>query len=117
MFDPAGVAVASWRSLKDGTQPLPTGAFLTARMWLRYGHFVHDAMDALAPCFAGSAANPRYGLGWWLSPLAARPDIVYASGAGGQALYLIPSARTIVVRFGASASFKHDAFLKRLLVP
>ena len=70
----------------------------------------------LAPCFTGSAANPRYGLGWWLSPLPrTRPDIVYASGAGGQALYLTPSARTIVVRFGASASFKHDAFLKRLL--
>ena len=40
---------------------------------------------------------------------------MYASGAGGQALYLIPSEDAVVVRFGAAASFKHDAFLKRLL--
>ncbi len=115
VLDPAGVAVASWRTLKDGTQPLPTGAFLTAREWLRWGSYVLGARDELAPCFVGSTANPRYGLAWWLSPLATHPDIVYASGAGGQALYLIPSENAVVVRFGASASFKHDAFLKRLL--
>jgi CubicO group peptidase (beta-lactamase class C family) len=117
VLDPAGVAVASWRSLKDGTQPLPTGAFLTAGAWLRWGRYVLDARAELAECFVGSGANPRYGLAWWLSPLPARPDIVYASGAGGQALYLIPSEDAVVVRFGAAASFKHDAFLKRLLAP
>jgi CubicO group peptidase (beta-lactamase class C family) len=115
VLDPAGVDVASWRSLKDGTQPLPTGAFLTAQAWLRWGTYVLGARAELAECFVGSAANPRYGLAWWLSPLATRPDIVYASGAGGQGLYLIPSEKAVVVRFGASASFKHDAFLKRLL--
>ena len=31
VLDPAGVAVAAWRTLADGTQPLPTGASLTAR--------------------------------------------------------------------------------------
>lgn len=115
VLDPAGVAVASWRTLKDGTQPLPTGAFLTAHAWLRWGRYVLAAREELTPCFVGSTANPRYGLAWWLSPLAAHPDIVYASGAGGQALYLIPAEDAVVVRFGASASFKHDAFLKRLL--
>ncbi len=115
VLEPAGVTVSSWRTLKDGTQPLPTGAFLTARAWLGWGGYVLGARDGLAACFAGSAANPRYGLAWWLSPLPAHPDVVYASGAGGQALYLIPSQEAVVVRFGASASFKHDAFLKRLL--
>jgi CubicO group peptidase (beta-lactamase class C family) len=115
VLGPAGVAVASWRTLKDGTQPLPTGAFLTAHDWLRWGAYVSGARAELAACFAGSAANPRYGLAWWLSPLASHPDIVYASGAGGQALYLVPSEDSVVVRFGAPASFKHDAFLKRLL--
>ena len=115
VLDPAGVDVASWRALKDGTQPLPTGAFMTARNWLRWGTYVLGARDELAACFAGSAANPRYGLAWWLSTVPARPDVVYASGAGGQALYVIPSESVVVVRFGASASFKHDAFLKRLL--
>ncbi len=115
VLDPAGVAVASWRTLKDGTQPLPTGAFLTARDWLRWGAYVSGVRGELAECFTGSAANPRYGLAWWLSPLAAYRDIVYASGAGGQVLYIIPGENAVVVRFGASASFKHDAFLKRLL--
>ncbi|BDE07300.1 hypothetical protein WPS_25760 [Vulcanimicrobium alpinum] len=119
ILDPAGVAVASWRSLADGTQPLPTGAFLTARAWLTYGAFVRDggtaggreivARASLARCFAGSAANPRYGLGWWLAD-----GVVYASGAGGQGLYIVPDADTAIV-FGNASSYKHDAFLKRLL--
>jgi hypothetical protein len=41
--------------------------------------------------------------------------VVYASGAGGQAMYVVPSADAVVVKFGGSASYKHDAFLKRLL--
>jgi CubicO group peptidase (beta-lactamase class C family) len=125
ILDRIGVRIAPWRKLPDGTSPLPTGATVTARAWLQYGRFVLDrgrkdgetivAQDALARCFAGSAANPRYGLCWWLSPLANHPDIVYASGSGGQALYVIPAADAVVVHFGDSSSFKHEAFLKRLL--
>jgi CubicO group peptidase (beta-lactamase class C family) len=124
LLDPIGLQVGSWRSLKDGTQPLPTGAFLTAREWLKFGRLVLArgvwqgtalvSEASLAPCFAGSAANPRYGLGWWLRPIPAPPDIVHASGSGGQAMYVIPSAGAVVVKFGQSASYKHDAFLKRL---
>ena len=154
LLDPIGLHVGAWRSLKDGTQPLPTGAFLTAREWLKFGRLVLEpgikaladdqfpektrelkarfaagtALEdlvpeafalvreaSLAPCFEGSSANPRYGLGWWLRPIATPPDIVHASGSGGQAMYVIPSAAAIVVKFGQSASYKHDAFLKRLL--
>jgi CubicO group peptidase (beta-lactamase class C family) len=125
ILDPIGLRVASWRTLKDGTLPLPTGAFLTAREWRTFGVLVRDGgrwekktivpRAALARCFEGSGANPRYGLGWWLSPLAAHPDVVYASGAGGQALYVVPSAGAVVVKFGGASSYKHDAFLKRLL--
>jgi len=127
ILDPIGLRVGSWRTLKDGTQPLPTGAFLTAREWLKFGELVRDRGawngttvvrdGSLASCFAGSQANPRYGLGWWLSPLADRPDVVYASGSGGQALYVVPSANAVVVKFGNAPSYKHDAFLKRLLAP
>ena len=124
ILDPIGLRVASWRTLRDGAQPLPTGAFVAAREWLKYGVLVRDRgrwgdrvivrEASLARCFEGSTANARYGLGWWLSPLPAHPDVVYASGAGGQAMYVIPSADAVVVRFGGSSSFKHDAFLKRL---
>lgn len=114
ILDPAGVRIASWRVLKDGTQPLPTGAFLTPANWRKYGELMRENEREYAPCFVGSAANPRYGLGWWLAPPGTPEDLRYASGAGGQALYVVPSQRAVVVRFGESASFKHDAFLKRL---
>jgi CubicO group peptidase (beta-lactamase class C family) len=115
VLDAAGVQLAAWRSLSDGTQPLPTGASLTARNWLAYARYVSRERKRFAECFAGSQANPRYGLGWWLGAAGAPADLFYASGAGGQALYAMPSLETIVVRFGKSNSYKHEAFLKRLL--
>lgn len=114
ILDPAGVAVASWRTLADGTQPLPTGASLTAADWLRYGRFVLRERAAFDACFHGSPANARYGLGWWLGSPGAPSDLFYASGSGGQALYVAPSLDLAIVHFGKSASYKHDALLKRL---
>jgi CubicO group peptidase (beta-lactamase class C family) len=124
LLDPIGVSIGAWRSLKDGTLPLPTGAFLSAREWLKFGRFVLDGgrwngkplvrETSLASCFIGSTANAHYGLGWWLRPIEAPPGIVHASGSGGQAMYVIPPEGTVVVKFGQSASYKHDAFLKRL---
>jgi CubicO group peptidase (beta-lactamase class C family) len=113
VLDPAEVRIAAWRSLGDGTQPLPTGASVTARDWLAYARYVLRERSQLSPCFEGSKANPRYGLGWWLGAAGAPEDLFYASGAGGQALYVVPSLDTIVVRFGKSNSYKHEAFLKR----
>jgi len=125
ILDPIGLRVGTWRALKDGTHPLPTGAFITAREWLKFGVLVRDRgrwagktivpADALARCFTGSRANPRYGLGWWLSPLPNHPEIVYASGSGGQAMYVLPPENAVIVKFAASSPWKHDAFLKRLL--
>ena len=110
VLDRAAVKVGSWRTLASGTKPLPTGAFVAATEWAKYGRFVL-ATPSLATCFAGSSVNPKYGLGWWLGS----DGVAYASGSGGQALYLIPNERAVVVKFGRSSSYKHDAFLKRLL--
>ncbi len=116
LLKPAGVEIASWRRLADGTQPLPTGAFLTARNWLAYGEYVLTHRDEFAECFKGTTVNPRYGLSWWLAAPGANPDAIYASGSGGQALYMLPSSRLVAARFGGGGSFKHEAFLKRLHV-
>ena len=116
ILDPIGVQIEQWRALKDGTHPLPTGAFLTPHAWLAYGRYICRSRPVLAQCFNGTEVNPKYGLGWWLHPLA-EPDIVYASGAAGQALYIIPSLDLVVVHFGKSNSWRHETFLNRLLEP
>jgi len=115
VLDPAGIEIASWRTLRDGKQPLPTGAALSATAWGRYGQSVLAQRERLAPCFIPTPANPRYGLGWWLSPLPSAPDVLYASGSGGQTLYIIPAQRAVIVKFAKSASSDHAAFLRRLL--
>lgn len=115
VLQPAGSVAAAWRTLKDGTQPLPTGAFLTARNWLAYGSYMLAHRAEFAACFAGSRVNARYGLGWWLGSAHAHRDLVYASGAGGQGLYLVPSLDLVAVRFGKGRSYKHEAFARALL--
>ncbi len=116
VLEPIGLQIGDWRRLKDGTQPLPTGAFVAAREWLKFGRYIASNWSRFAACFVGSAANPRYGLGWWLQPAGILDQVVYASGSGGQALYIIPSRNLIAVHFGKSPSWKHETFLKRLLL-
>ena len=111
VLEPASVKVAQWRKLADGTHPLPTGATLSAQDWLAYGRYVLRQRAGLAECFEGSTANARYGLGWWLGA----SGIAYASGSAGQALYLVPAYDLVVVHFAKSSSYRHEAFLKRLL--
>lgn len=114
ILEQAGVTIGAWRELTDGTHPLPTGVQLTARNWSAYGEFVSRQRARYEGAFAGSTANPRYGLCWWLGAAGAPEDVFYASGSAGQGLYVIPSEDTVIVHFGKSASYKHEAFLKRL---
>ena len=124
ILEPAGVKVSAWRSLADGTQPLPTGASLCAGEWLNYGRLLLDhgrvgtkrllRAGSLAQCFEASAVNPRYGLGFWLHTTKAGVDVAYASGSGGQALYVAPKHGVAVVRFAEGRSYKHEVFLERL---
>lgn len=114
IIEPIGMHVAKWRTLADKTQPLPTGAFVAAEEWVKYGRFVCEHRDEFAECLAGSSANAHYGLGWWLGAAGAPADLFYASGAAGQALYIVPSLDTVIVHFGNASSFKHEAFLKRV---
>jgi CubicO group peptidase (beta-lactamase class C family) len=115
VLQPAGVRVAAWRTLGDGTHPLPTGAQLTAADWLAYGDWVTRHRERYRECFIPSAMQPRYGLCWWLGARGMPADLFYASGSGGQALYAVPSLELVAVHFGKSPSYKHEAFLKRLL--
>lgn len=125
IFEPIGLEIGSWRALKDGTHTMPTGAFLTAGNWLRFGRLVCEAgawrgepivsAKNLAECWKASSANPRYGLGFWLDPLAGKgPLAAYASGSGKQALYIIPEMQTVGVHFSRSKNYRHERFLQLL---
>ncbi len=115
VLEPAKVQVASWRTLKDGTHPLPTGPFVTARNWLAYGTYVLAHRERYREAFAGSAPNARYGLCWWLAGPKMPPDLFYASGSGGQGLYVIPSQELVAVRFSDGGSSNHPGMVKKVL--
>jgi CubicO group peptidase (beta-lactamase class C family) len=120
IFDRIGLTVDRWRRLRDGTQTLPTGAFVSATEWLKYGQLLlargADVVSeqGFAACVSGSALNPKYGLGLWLDGRMDGLNAVYASGAGGQGLYILPSKRIVAVHFSQSSSWNHPAFLTRL---
>jgi CubicO group peptidase (beta-lactamase class C family) len=135
--------------------PLPaTGFDLTAREWARLGELIlgqgsyhgRQIVPAalLREAFAGSRANPSYGLTFWLNQQApggheadmermldlwwqnaqwtnvcvcrdAPADMVVALGSGYQRLFVIPSLETIVVRQGSSAKFSDAHFLRLVL--
>jgi CubicO group peptidase (beta-lactamase class C family) len=115
VLEPANVDVASWRTLKDGTHPFPTGAFLRARDWLAYGVYVLAHRERYREAFVGSKANARYGLCWWLADKKMPPDCFYASGSGGQGLYVIPSDDLVAVRLGDGGSPNHPATVRSVL--
>ncbi|PYJ22831.1 MAG: serine hydrolase [Verrucomicrobia bacterium] len=135
--------------------PLPaTGFELTAREWARLGELVlghgnyhgRQIIPAalLREAFAGSPANPSYGLTFWLNQQApngreadmermldlpwqnaqwtdvcickdAPPDMVVALGSGYQRLFIIPSMKAIIVRQGSNAKFSDAHFLRLVL--
>ncbi|MBV9276758.1 MAG: serine hydrolase [Candidatus Eremiobacteraeota bacterium] len=126
IFDPIGLHIESWRRLKDGTETLPTGAFLAAQEWAKFGQLLLKCglwngnriieESTITQCWQPGAINPRYGLGFWLYGKPSDADFcAYASGAGGQALYVVPAKQAVIVHFGQSNSYSHERFLRRLL--
>jgi len=137
------------------SNPLPaTGFELTAREWARLGELVlgrgnyrgrQIVPDALLrEAFAGSQANPSYGLAFWLNSQApngreadiermidlpwqnaqwtdvcickdAPADMIVALCSGYQRLFVIPSLKAIIVRQGSNAKFSDAHFLRLVL--
>jgi CubicO group peptidase (beta-lactamase class C family) len=128
---PIGLEIESWRVGRDGNPMLPQGIAITARNWALFGEFVRlggewqneQLVDTtvLESFFAGSEANPTYGLTWWIddevsagqrsqirqlgrvSGIATGDslfphDLVMAAGAGDQRLYISRSEELVIVR-------------------
>lgn len=124
IFTPIGLEVGPWRTLKDGTHTLPTGAFVTARDWAKFGALLAQrgiwqrrhlvTPENLEECWRPTALNPRYGMGFWLYRLACGLRVAYASGSGKQSLYVCPDQQVVVVHFAQSKTFNHERFLQHL---
>ncbi|MEM9016012.1 MAG: serine hydrolase, partial [Verrucomicrobiota bacterium] len=130
VLEPIGLSYENWRRDADGFPHLPSGAFLTARSWAKYGELLlaeglHGGKQILDPdvlraCLKGSDANPGYGWTFWLLGEKADKDRPWlagaymAAGAGKQRLYVLPQPGIVVVRQGESRKFE-DGHLLDLL--
>jgi CubicO group peptidase (beta-lactamase class C family) len=135
-----GLQVGAWRMNADGNPNLPSGAFLTAREWAKFGEFIRlNGQGIVRPAslelmFEGTKVNPGYGLTWWLNrpggygssdarnaerattpPTNLAQDLVFAAGAGKQRLFVLKSLGLTIVRFGEDSKFEDEAFFQRLL--
>ena len=154
VLSPLGLTSLEFK--KDGRgNPLPASGFeLSAREWARLGELVlgrgnyHGKQivpaNLFTQAFAGSNANPSYGLTFWLNRQAphaheidyekeldlkwqrarwidiclckvAPPDTVVALGSNYQRLFIIPSLNALIVRQGMSEKFS-DAYFLRLVL-
>ncbi len=76
ILDPIGLKVANW-TMQNGQPNLPSGAFLSAREWIKFGTFLKNGgkwngkqlvrTKLLDELYTGSKANPNYGLTFWLN--------------------------------------------------
>ena len=133
ILEPLGMTWTDWRRTPEGDAIMAQGSSFTAREWIKLGEFVRAGgrvngqpivdETAFRDLFKGTAANPAYGVSWWLPKASNTPDVVTASidlrhhadelpgdmviagGAGNQRLYVVPSCKLSVVRqarFGAA---------------
>lgn len=76
LFDPIGMKVGSW-TMQEGQPNLPSGAYLTAREWAKFGQLLlnngkvngKQLIDKklLDELYKGTKANPNYGMTFWLN--------------------------------------------------
>jgi len=142
LFEPLGIRHAVWESDASGTFVASSYAYFTARDLARVGLLMarggrwndrqllpEDWVAFNLKPFAGYKAQQDEAMPgghWWLnrpvdgapSPWPdAPPDTFAALGHWGQALYVMPSEKLVIVRYGddRDGSYKHNELLKRVL--
>lgn len=121
---PIGCVPIGWTRMADGAPRFDDGAAVSARGWAQAGELIRregvwraqQLADSalLQDAMRGTFAEPRAGIGLWRAhaerrdpPIesdlwrASHPapaDLVMAAGAGGQRLYIAPSAGLVIAR-------------------
>jgi CubicO group peptidase (beta-lactamase class C family) len=142
LFEPLGIRHAVWETDATGTFVASSYAYLTARDLARVGLLMardgrwndrqllpKDWLAFNLKPFAGYKAHQDEavpGGQWWLNRAAdgaaspwpdAPPDTFAALGHWGQAMYVIPSEKLVIVRYGddRDGSYRHNELLKRVM--
>ena len=129
VFDPIGLHYGAWRRDEGGMPHLPSGAFLTAAEWWKYGEFIRlggswggkELVDTatLQECVRPSRTNPSYGITFWMlnnrngEPATGEGGYM-AAGAGKQRLYILPEKKMVIVRQGESRKLENTRLLSFL---
>ena len=124
LLAPLGLSSAVWEADATGTPVCSSYLWATPRDWAALGQFaladgvwngrrllpegwMRQTTTVVTP---PSAEDPNYAAGWWAN-LAASGSVVdqrlprdayWASGHDGQRVYVVPSAKLVVVRLGFS---------------
>ena len=151
---PLGLGAMQFKPDRKGSPLAASGFELTAREWARLGELILGggsyrgrrivSENLLREGFTGSAANPAYGLTFWLNRQApqgsetdieneldipwqqtrwegvclsksAPADMVVGLGSGYQRLFVIPSIKAVIVRQGRHGKFSDAHFLRLVL--
>lgn len=146
VFDPLDIDIADWKHDDAGNPLMHAGLSLTAEQWAKLGNFMcgvghNDPVvdpSYLPLLLKGHAANPAYGISFWLNRPQSVPrkqkisdlepaidgdqlypggprDLIAALGTGKQRLYIIPSQQLVIVRFSYESRYSDGDFLSRLL--
>lgn len=129
ILNPLGINVGFWRNFANGEPNLPSGAYLLAAEWGKFGDFLRRRgvvgtqrlLDEalLDECLRVASTNDDYRLTFWgLSPdEAGPPDVFFAAGAGKQRLYVLREFGLVVVRFGNTLGAWSDPDFLAALLP
>ncbi|WP_346832464.1 serine hydrolase [Pseudomonas abietaniphila] len=137
LFDPLGIKSAVWETDSTGTFVGSSYAYMTARDLARIGLLMqrggrwqdHRLLAQawvdfnLTPFSSQTATTEAPGGQWWLNRAAdntpgpwpdAPPDTFAGLGHWGQALYVIPSAGLVIVRYAddRDGTYDHNQLLK-----
>lgn len=136
LFQPLGIERAVWERDAQGTLVGSSYLYMTARELARIGQLMLDdgrwqgrqLLPAQWVAFnrtpldkaAAEPNEPLPGGHWWLNSASAWPDVPVdtfaALGHWGQALYVLPKDRLVVVRYAddRDGSFQHNTLLRQV---
>ncbi|HSG07443.1 MAG TPA: serine hydrolase [Longimicrobiales bacterium] len=122
LFGPLGILDWLWQTTDDGTARGQDGLHMRARDLLKLGQLYLEGgrwkgVQLVSPAWIEASFRPwtptdwgysNYGFQWWTYPLErpGRPPladgVVFASGFGGQKLFIVPELDLVAVFFGCT---------------